>query len=179
MFHNHSAEVVALCPWEVIQCGSVVGMMGAAKMAAVENHVRHDTRQRLAAKTATKVANIPCRFLPFLPPTLPPLPPITPNVKLLDRSTRLEFRLWAGSPFTTKSKSGKNGNVNRASQHCHPSLPHASAHSASGGHPCRGVYSKREQVMTAQPAAARGTTASGQSEGGNGDRRDRRARDRA
>src|SRR5690242_21015741 len=54
---------------------------------------------------------VSCRFLPLLPP-------ITRNVKLPTRATRLEFGIWADGTRDTPSKSGKNGNVDHASQHC-------------------------------------------------------------
>jgi len=54
-----------------------------------------------------------CRFLPLLPP-------ITRNVTLPIPTTRLESRIGRESRAESISKSGKNGNVHRASQHCHP-----------------------------------------------------------
>src|SRR5579859_7778346 len=70
---------------------------------------RHDVRQRFTPQTA----NIPCRFLPLLPP-------ITRNVTLPHPANRLQFGIRAGSPSATKLKNGKNGNVHHAGQHCHP-----------------------------------------------------------
>src|SRR5690348_10708388 len=70
------------------------------------------------------------RILPFLPPTLPHrcrflplLPPITPNVKLAIPANPLEFGIRAEAAPDTKSKSGKNGNVDHPSQHRHLGLP--------------------------------------------------------
>jgi hypothetical protein len=60
---------------------------------------------------------IRCHFLAAI---LPFLPPITPNVKLPIHATRLEFGIRAEVASDTTSKSGKNGNVHCASQHCLP-----------------------------------------------------------
>src|SRR5690242_3447455 len=81
-----------------------------------QNRWRHDERQPRTPQAAMKVANIPCRSLPLLPP-------ITQNVKLSHPANPLQLRLRAGSPSATKLKNGKNGNVHRASQHYYPS-PH-------------------------------------------------------
>jgi hypothetical protein len=62
--------------------------------------------------------------------SLPLLPPITRNVKLSDRATRLEFGIQDGSEVATPAKSGKNGNVHRAGQHCHPISSPPVTHSA-------------------------------------------------
>src|SRR5579859_3447698 len=56
--------------------------------------------------------------LPLLAAILPSLPPITPNVKLPIRANRLEFKIRMESAPDTKSKSGKNGNVDHPSQLC-------------------------------------------------------------
>jgi len=50
---------------------------------------------------------------------LPLLPPITPNVKSHWRANRLEFRVREERDADHKMKSGKNGNVDHSSQHCH------------------------------------------------------------
>src|SRR5690348_13634638 len=65
-------------------------------------------RQHLMAKAATS----PCRFLPLLPP-------ITRNVKYPIRRSQLEFSIRAESALARNVKSGKNGNVDLASQLCH------------------------------------------------------------
>jgi len=60
---------------------------------------------------ATSPCHIPCRFLPLLPP-------ITPNVKLPHHPVRLELGIRGKCDAAQKSKSGKNGNVDRSGQHC-------------------------------------------------------------
>src|SRR5689334_21619782 len=64
--------------------------------------------------------------LPFLPPTLPHrchflplLPPITRNVKLRETANRLELGIRAEDDVDHRVKSGKNGNVDQPTQHCH------------------------------------------------------------
>jgi hypothetical protein len=66
--------------------------------------------------TSCRFCHPPCRFLPRLPP-------ITRNVKLPHRAKWLEFRVWEETVPDTKSKSGKNGNVDHANQHCHQDYP--------------------------------------------------------
>ena len=53
-----------------------------------------------------------CRILPLLPP-------ITPNVKLPRAANPLEFEIRMRDDADHTMKSGKNGNVNHPSQHCH------------------------------------------------------------
>src|SRR5689334_19714178 len=71
------------------------------------------TRPNLAAFVAHLATS-----LPFLAAILPPLPPITRNVKLSRGANRLECGIGRENAPGTSSKSGKNGNVDRASQHC-------------------------------------------------------------
>jgi hypothetical protein len=68
--------------------------------------------------TSCRFCHPPCRFLP-------PLPPRTRNVTLPIPANRLEFGIRVRSIADHHVKSGKNGNVDRASQHCHPRLPPA------------------------------------------------------
>jgi hypothetical protein len=93
---------------------SEFGMRGVVAMTVAEDRGRRVMWQRLVAKMAT----YPCHFLPLLPT-------ITPNVKLPNRATRLEFSLSARSPLVEKLKSGKNGNVDHPSQLCHLGFPPA------------------------------------------------------
>src|SRR5689334_10665043 len=82
------------------------------------------SRPRPHPQTATsspKVATSPCHFLPLLPP-------ITPNVKLPIPANRLEFSGQPHPPHESFSKSGKNGNVDHPSQHCHPIAPSSRRH---------------------------------------------------
>jgi hypothetical protein len=62
--------------------------------------------------------------LPLLAPILPLLPPITRNVKLHLPAKRLEFRIQAHAAAHTKSKSGKNGNVDWRGQLCRSPVLH-------------------------------------------------------
>src|SRR5690348_5060344 len=82
-------------------------MWGCAEAAAmaIANHTTRDTWQRNTPKVATS----PCRFLPLLPP-------ITPNVKSSIPANPLEFGIREEATPDTKSKSGKNGNVDHPSQ---------------------------------------------------------------
>src|SRR5690349_10756913 len=68
----------------------------------------------MSLKTSPEMAISPCHILPLLPP-------ITRSVKLPIRATWLEFRHGPQLPPNTPSQSGKNGNVDPASQHCRPS----------------------------------------------------------
>jgi hypothetical protein len=61
-------------------------------------------RQPFRAHPANKVAKIPCRFLPFLPP-------ITRNVKLPIPAIWLELGVRADPAHGSILKNGKNGNV--------------------------------------------------------------------
>jgi hypothetical protein len=72
-----------------------------------------DERQHPPAHPANKVATLPCRFLPLLPP-------ITPIVKLPIPAAWLEFGVRADPAHGSILKNGKNGNVDRGTQHCHP-----------------------------------------------------------
>src|SRR5689334_17855371 len=96
------------------------------------------------ATSSSKAANLPCRFLPLLPPR-------TRNVTLPDRANRLEFGVSTHCPVTSKLKSGKNGNVDHPSQHCHPIAaspqrharsPHGLFPAGSGQCPSRSVSGK-------------------------------------
>ena len=66
---------------------------------------------------------------------LPLLPPITRNVKLPKPANRLEFGVREEATPDTRPKSGKNGNVNPASQHCHPCRHHPTASAAASRAP--------------------------------------------
>ena len=67
----------------------------------------------------------PCHSLPHRCRILPLLPPITRNVKLPIPATRLESGIREETTPDAKSKSGKNGNVDPASQLCRAELPPA------------------------------------------------------
>jgi hypothetical protein len=71
----------------------------------------HQTLADLAAHRAILLPHR-CHLLPFLPPT-------TRNVKLSQAANPLEFGIREEITPDTTSKNGKNGNVDRASQHCH------------------------------------------------------------
>src|SRR5690349_3362606 len=73
----------------------------------------HHTLADLAAHLA-----IPLPLLATSCRTLPLLPAITRNVKLPIPATCLEFGTRARDASNAPSKSGKNGNVDRASQLC-------------------------------------------------------------
>src|SRR5690348_14908047 len=81
----------------------------AAEVAAMAtlHHSQRDTRHRAMATAA----NSSCHIVPRSCRSLPLLPPITQNVKSVIPANPLEFRPRAGSTPNTKSKSGKNGNV--------------------------------------------------------------------
>jgi len=60
--------------------------------------------------------------LPFFATILPLLPPRTRNVTSVWAANRLECGVWVETATNTKTQSGKNGNVDHPTQHCHPSL---------------------------------------------------------
>ena len=62
---------------------------------------------------------IRCHFFAAI---VPLLPPITRNVKFARGANRLEFGTHEENVSETKSKSGKNGNVDHPSQLCRPPL---------------------------------------------------------
>src|SRR5690349_1805007 len=60
--------------------------------------------------------------LPFLAAILSLLPSIARNVKFAETANRLECGIREENALFTKCKSGKNGNVDHPSQHCHTRL---------------------------------------------------------
>jgi len=79
---------------------------------------RHE-RARSPPNLAVFAAHL-ATLLPLLAAIVPLLPPITPNVKFAQPANPLEFGIRKEDATDHTTKSGKNGNVDRASQHCHP-----------------------------------------------------------
>jgi hypothetical protein len=79
---------------------------------------RHE-RARSPPSLAVFAAHL-ATLLPLLAAILPLLPPKTQNVKFAWPANPLEFHIREEDATDRKIKSGKNGNVYRASQHCHP-----------------------------------------------------------
>src|SRR5690242_7763435 len=99
----------------------------------LNNHISWQTRQSRLIATASVAAwmwpslcpnlavscHRPCQTLPLRCRFLPLLPPITRHVKFVCGANRLECGIGEENAPNAKCKSGKNGNVHRASQLCH------------------------------------------------------------